>query len=164
MLAHILKTAGYTTALLSTVKNQILDIDYPTELTTQQPDYLHAFFRQCVEEGVTHVVMEVAAQALSLHRVATIVFDAVLFLNFSQEHAEFYTTLDDYFSAKSEIVDHLQPAGFLIIPENDEQIGSLAGKLLPQQSVYAFSTALELSVKFRRSSFFYQSQLYDSRL
>lgn len=162
LVAHILKTVGYATALLSTVKNQILDVDYPTELTTQQPDYLHAFFRQCVEEGVTHVVMEVAAQALSLHRVATIVFDAVLFLNFSQEHAEFYTTLDDYFSAKAAIVDHLQPAGFLIIPENDEQIGSLAGKLLPQQSVYFFSTATgSLRSSFEGVQFFYQSSLYE---
>ena len=45
--------------------------------------------------------MEVAAQAVSLKRVAGLAFDAVIFTNFSKEHGEFYTSIDDYFAAKS---------------------------------------------------------------
>jgi UDP-N-acetylmuramoyl-L-alanyl-D-glutamate--2,6-diaminopimelate ligase len=44
--------------------------------------------------------MEVAAQAMSLQRVAGIAFDGAIFTNFDQEHAEFYTNLADYFAAK----------------------------------------------------------------
>lgn len=68
LLEHILREAGYKTALLSTVKNKILGQDLPTKLTTQQPDYLHVFFDQCCKEGVEWVVMEVAAQHTWLHR------------------------------------------------------------------------------------------------
>ena len=44
LLHHLLQSAGHKTALLSTVKNKINDLEFPTELTTQHPDYLHAFF------------------------------------------------------------------------------------------------------------------------
>lgn len=100
LIAHLLKQAGYSVALTSTVKNTINDQDFPACLTTPQPDYLHQFLHVCVKAGVTHVVMEVAAQALSLFRVEGISFDAVVFTNFALEHLEFYTSMEDYFAAK----------------------------------------------------------------
>jgi UDP-N-acetylmuramoyl-L-alanyl-D-glutamate--2,6-diaminopimelate ligase len=103
VLEHILRTAGYKTALLGTVKNSIMDTHLGTGLTTQQPDYLHQFFKLCVEQQVTFVVMEVAAQALTLNRTDGITFDGILFTNFSQEHGEFYASMDDYFAAKCQI-------------------------------------------------------------
>src|SRR5205807_2191628 len=90
LLEHVLRIAGYKTALLSTVYNKILGTIIPTELTTQQPDYLHIFFDACVKAGVEYVIMEVAAQALSMERVYGLSFDAILFTNFGHEHAEFY--------------------------------------------------------------------------
>lgn len=125
LVEHIFKTAGYKTALLSTVKNRILDTDLPTQLTTQQPDYLHTFFATCVEHKVEYVVMEVAAQAHSLHRIAGLIFEAVIFTNFSQEHAEFYPTLDEYFAAKRGILE--QAKNLICLNNDDEYIK----KLLP---------------------------------
>ncbi len=107
MLEHILRNAGHKTALLSTVQNKIYNTVFSASLTTAQPDYLHSFFSLCVEQGVEFVVMEVAAQALSLHRVDGISFDAALFTNFGQEHSEFYEKLDDYFAAKCLLFDQL---------------------------------------------------------
>lgn len=128
LVEHILRTAGYKTAMLSTVYNKILDTVYETELTTQHPDYIHAFLQQCVKQGVTHVVMEVAAQAFSLHRVATIEFSCGMFLNFSQEHGEFYATQDDYFAAKTELFPACKSDAKIILPEDDERISAAAIK------------------------------------
>ena len=50
---------------------------------------MHIFLATCVKAGVEYVVMEVAAQALSLHRVDGIAFDGALFTNIDQDHAEF---------------------------------------------------------------------------
>ncbi len=100
LLSHIFKQAKIKTALLSTVHNEIDGQVFATQLTTQQPDYLHMFFKCCVDAGVEVVVMEVAAQALSLHRTYGIEFDGALFTNFSLEHLEFYATMEDYFVAK----------------------------------------------------------------
>jgi len=103
LIAHFLRAMGHKVALLSTTQNVIGEIVFPAPLTTAQPDYLHQFFALCVQEQVTMVVMEVAAQALSLHRVDEIVFESIVFTNFSLEHLEFYSSLDDYFAAKCQL-------------------------------------------------------------
>lgn len=131
LVEHLLKNAGYKTALLSTVKNRINNVEYATKLTTQQPDYLHAFFDQCVKEGVEWVVMEVAAQAFSLHRVHGITFDAGIFTNFSREHGEFYPSQDEYFSAKAQLLSYLKPGAPLILNQDDTKVAALGEKYKP---------------------------------
>lgn len=119
LLAHTLKKMGYKTAMLSTVKNCIGEIDLPTQLTTQLPDYLQIFFNECVMQEVEYVVMEVAAQAFSLYRVWDIEFSAGLFTNFSQEHFEFYASMEEYFAAKAQIMQQLKPGAVISINSDD---------------------------------------------
>lgn len=120
VLEHILRTAGYKTALISSAENHILDHTFSAPLTTPQPDYLQQFLKVCVEHDVDYVVMEVAAQALSLHRVKGIEFDGVIFTNFSHEHLEFYRTLEDYFQAKCLIFSKIK-TGTPIVVNYDNQ-------------------------------------------
>jgi len=119
ILEHLLQSAGYNTALVSTVHNKILQYKLKSGLTTDQPDYLHQFFTLCTTQNVEYVIMEVAAQALSLHRVEGIYFDAVIFTNFSQEHGEFYTTLEDYFAAKCMLFKQLKPNAQVFVNADD---------------------------------------------
>lgn len=108
LIHDILTKSGFKTALLSTVKNKILNEIMPRSLTTEQPDYLHAFFDLCLKSNIDYVVMEVAAQAFSLYRVHETHFDIAIFTNFALEHGEFYPSLDDYFSSKMQIFKHLK--------------------------------------------------------
>lgn len=125
LIEHILRTAGIKTALLSTVYNKILGTVLSTQLTTQQPDYLHTFFNECVHQEVEWVVMEVAAQAFSLHRVEGLEFDCGVFTNFSQEHAEFYKTQDDYFAAKKQLLQQLKSGAPFLINSDDHKVSQL---------------------------------------
>lgn len=119
LVEHLLRSLRHKTALLSSVHNKILETIFTTQLTTQQPDYLHVFLQQCVLENIDYVVMEVAAQALSLDRVHDIEFDAILFTNFDREHGEFYATVEEYFLAKCKIFEHRkQNAPVLINRDN----------------------------------------------
>ena len=124
ILEHILRSAGLKTALLGTVKNRILNTEYDAPLTTPQPDYLHTFFALCKEQSVEVVVMEIAAQALSMHRVEGILFDTVVFTNFSLEHSEFYQSLDDYFAAKCQIFSQLNADGLVVLNADDERVAA----------------------------------------
>lgn len=144
MLEHILNQAGYKTALLSTVYNKITGTVLPSFLTTEQPDYLHSFFSLCVKHDVQFVVMEVAAQALSLHRVEGIEFDGALFTNFDKEHGEFYKNLESYFEAKSRLFRQLKPEAPILINADDKWGKRLLGKL-PQALSFGLND---------RSSFF----------
>lgn len=126
MLAHLLAHAGKKTALLSTVRNRILGVEFGAELTTPQPDYIHAFLDVCVQQGVEWVVMETAAQADSLHRIQDIEFAAAAYTNFSPTHAEFYQSVDDYFAAKKNILNQVKKTGHIIINGDDHNIAHLA--------------------------------------
>lgn len=128
LLEHILKTAGYKTALMGTVKYSILEHEYEAPLTTPQPDFLHAFFALCKEQGVEYVVMEAAAQALSVHRLDEVSFDAAIFTNFSLEHSEFYQNLDEYFAAKCKLYELVQPTGLIVLNADDERVNESAPK------------------------------------
>jgi len=129
LLAHVLRYAGYKTALLSTVNNIIGNQTLVSPLTTPQPDYLHQFFKQALVENTEYVVMEVAAQALTMHRIAGIQFDGLVFTNFSQEHLEFYKTLDDYFHAKCLLFKQVKPEASIIINADDDYCKTLQHKV-----------------------------------
>lgn len=128
MLEHVLATAGYKTALLSTVYNKILQQQFCTNLTTQHPDYIHMFLHECVKAGVEYVVLEAAAQAYNLFRLHGIEFDGCIFTNFDQEHAEFYTTMDDYFYAKASLLEQAKKNTPVLINGDNQWCNTLIAK------------------------------------
>jgi len=136
ILEHILRNTGHNTALVSTVYNKIKNQILTSTLTTDQPDYLHQFFATCVEQNVEFVIMEVAAQALSLHRVAGIIFDEVVFTNFDHEHGEFYNTLEAYFAAKCLLFKQMKPHAKIFVNIDDPWGKKIAAN---KQNVTPFS-------------------------
>ncbi|MGE0207482.1 MAG: UDP-N-acetylmuramoyl-L-alanyl-D-glutamate--2,6-diaminopimelate ligase [Candidatus Babeliales bacterium] len=133
LLEHLLRSAGYKTALLSTIYNKINHEILKTNLTTQHPDYLHVFFDACVKQNVDYVIMEVAAQALSLERVEGLNFDGALFTNFDLEHLEFYATMHDYFQAKCRLLEHMKKDAPFLLNVDNEWCRNLKGS-----SIYSF--------------------------
>ncbi|MCL5271916.1 MAG: UDP-N-acetylmuramoyl-L-alanyl-D-glutamate--2,6-diaminopimelate ligase, partial [Gammaproteobacteria bacterium] len=125
LLHHILQHTGHKVAMLTGVYNMINNQRFEASLTTAQPDYLHMFFDQCVQAGVEYVVMEAAAQAFSLHRLEGIEFTAAIFTNFSQEHAEFYSSIEQYFAAKKKILEQLTPNGRVYLNDDDPRLHEL---------------------------------------
>lgn len=91
----------------------------PSSLTTPQPDFLHQFFKKCVEGGVEYVVIEVAAQAHTFHRLDGLTFQAGLFSNLEQEHGEHYATMEQYFQEKKKLFDLIAEDGVRIVNNDD---------------------------------------------
>lgn len=138
LMHHLLNKAGYKAALLSTIKNCILNQDIPATMTTAQPDYLHQFFKLCVEAGVEYVIMEIAAQATTFNRLETLEFDGLIFTNLDREHAELYPTMDEYFEAKAKIFEYAKPDCVMI-----SNVDDVYGKQLLER----YDNTLSLSVK-----------------
>ncbi|MDO5445942.1 MAG: UDP-N-acetylmuramoyl-L-alanyl-D-glutamate--2,6-diaminopimelate ligase [Eubacteriales bacterium] len=102
LVKHILETAaGAKVGLIGTNGNMIGDKLLHTEHTTPESLELQKLFAEMLEEGCTHVVMEVSSHALSLDRVAGIRYTAAAFTNLSQDHLDFHGTMDAYAEAKS---------------------------------------------------------------
>jgi len=119
LMRYLLEQAGYRVALLSTIENSIAGHVVRAHMTTPQPDYLHYFFDQCVQQAVDYVVMEVAAQATTFDRLDGITFAGLIFTNLDREHAELYPQMEDYFQAKKAIFDHAQSDAVLVVNGDD---------------------------------------------
>jgi UDP-N-acetylmuramoyl-L-alanyl-D-glutamate--2,6-diaminopimelate ligase len=146
LLEHCLRVAGYKTGLISSAGNSICGTMFPPSLTTPQPDYLHQFLKLCVDNNVEYVVMEVAAQALSLYRVKGIMFDGVIFTNFSHEHLEFYATLDDYCTAKCQIFDMLHLNAPILVNSDDKEVLRIKKKI-PHKKLLEYSFTHKVEYK-----------------
>lgn len=123
--AHLLRYSNISTACITSTGAYINGTRYQTTLTTPQPDMLHMFFAHCRMHGVQVVVMEVAAQALTLDRVAGISFDTIVLTNISHEHGEFYTTHADYVAAKAAMLDYAVNTTRIYMNADDRTIAQM---------------------------------------
>ena len=102
LLKHLLETRpGYKVGLVGTVGNMIGGTMLHTERTTPESYELQKLFREMLDAGCTHVVMEVSSHSLVLDRVAGIHYNVGIFTNLTQDHLDFHKTMEDYAKAKS---------------------------------------------------------------
>jgi len=100
MIKSILEAAGKKVGLVGTNGAVIDGVLYPTLNTTPESDELQHYFKQMLDAGCGHMIMEVSSQGLKMNRVAGIDFDYGLFTNISpdhigpDEHADFAEYLD----------------------------------------------------------------------
>jgi len=99
---NILKQS-HKTATFSTM-NTILDGKnaFKSQLTTPESLDLFKMMAQALENGMTHLIMEVSSQAYLVDRVYGLTFDVGVFLNISPDHIGpiEHPTFEDYFYHK----------------------------------------------------------------
>lgn len=101
MLLHgVLTKAGISAGLVGTVENRVGEKSYPASLTTPDCKDLQKLFREMVDSGCTHCVMEVSSQALAQHRVDGCHFKIALFTNLTQDHLDYHGDFEHYLQAK----------------------------------------------------------------
>jgi len=100
LMKAILEKAGFKTGLIGTTGNMIGEKHLDSNMTTPDPVDLHRTLRQMVDEGVEAVSMEVSAHAVDMHRLDGVVFEAACYTNLSQDHLDYFGTMERYFEAK----------------------------------------------------------------
>lgn len=106
LLKAIMEKAGYVTGLIGTTGNMIGDKHIKSNLTTPDPVDLHRCLHQMVDEGVEVVVMEVSAHAVDMHRLDGITYEAACYTNLSQDHLDYFGTMENYFQTKKSFFMH----------------------------------------------------------
>ncbi|MQA60779.1 MAG: UDP-N-acetylmuramoyl-L-alanyl-D-glutamate--2,6-diaminopimelate ligase [Actinophytocola sp.] len=110
-----LAEAGKTTGLVGTVETRIAGERLASAFTTPEAPDLQALFAVMLEQGVTHVPMEVSSHALSLGRVNGTRFSVGAFTNLSQDHLDFHRDMAEYFATKSILFDGRSTTEVVII-------------------------------------------------
>ncbi len=72
----------------------------PSHLTTPDPIEMFEILRIMADAGVQVVCMEVSAHALYLRKLVGVTFEAAAYTNLSQDHLDFFGTMEKYFEAK----------------------------------------------------------------
>ena len=102
----ILETVtGGPVGLIGTNRNITGKGEYDAVNTTPESRDLQGLFREMVDAGCKYAVMEVSSHALSLDRVEGVPFQVGCFTNLSQDHLDFYGTMEAYLEAKLLLFD-----------------------------------------------------------
>jgi UDP-N-acetylmuramoyl-L-alanyl-D-glutamate--2,6-diaminopimelate ligase len=88
--SEIVGTTGYT------IKNKRYKLDNTTPESTDIQNILH----KMLENGAKKCFMEVSSHAITLKRISGIHFRLKVFTNISQDHLDYYSTMDNYAAAK----------------------------------------------------------------
>ncbi len=95
-------------------------------LTTPDADFLHKTFLDMKNAGVEYVVMEVSAHAIVQKRVNGIKFEVGVLTNITQDHLDYFGTMDAYEKAKLSFFnsDHIKSA---VVCVDDERARHIYG-------------------------------------
>ena len=100
MLKSIMEAAGLSCGIIGTTGCIAGNTKLPSRLTTPDPIEMFEILRIMADAGVQVVCMEVSAHALYLRKLKGIVFEAAAYTNFSQDHLDFFGTMEKYLDAK----------------------------------------------------------------
>ena len=122
ILHSIFKENGFKCAQLGTLGTIADGYRTTKTLTTLDPINLHRSFREFIQMGITHVIMEVSSHALDQFRVADVEFNVGVFTNLSEEHLDYHKNMKNYFEAKLKLFQMLNKSSTAVI-NYDDKIG-----------------------------------------
>ncbi|HVZ67235.1 MAG TPA: UDP-N-acetylmuramoyl-L-alanyl-D-glutamate--2,6-diaminopimelate ligase [Patescibacteria group bacterium] len=105
LIFHILRTAGYNPAMVTTVAAQIGDKTYDTGLhtTTPSPFALQKYIAKARNANADYLVLEVTSHALDQNRTQGIEFKIGVLTNITHEHLDYHGTYENYVKVKSKL-------------------------------------------------------------
>ena len=134
LLASILRAAGKSVGIIGTLGIFYGRKSIAPELTTPDPIFLQKTLADMVQEGVQYAVMEVSAHALYYKKDASIRYAACIFTNLSQDHLDFFGTMEEYAEAKERLFTPKKCD--VCILNGDDPLGRKIGKKRKKGVIY----------------------------
>lgn len=100
ILYETLSALGKKVARIGTLGVVYGDVVKDYDMTTPDADILQSEFFEMEKRGVEYVVMEVSAHAISQKRIAGLKFEVGVLTNVTQDHLDYFGTMEDYANAK----------------------------------------------------------------
>jgi UDP-N-acetylmuramoyl-L-alanyl-D-glutamate--2,6-diaminopimelate ligase len=109
LLESILKHAGFSVGLLSTIEYRFGSQIKSAMHTTPDPVNLQGILRDMHRQGTQYAVMEVSSHGIKQGRVENCHFDIGVFTNLTPEHLDYHGTMEDYAMSKERFFTELMP-------------------------------------------------------
>ncbi|MCM1533780.1 MAG: UDP-N-acetylmuramoyl-L-alanyl-D-glutamate--2,6-diaminopimelate ligase [Corallococcus sp.] len=171
ILDAILAKAGFKTAVIGTNGIYFNGQKHTCALTTPDPIELHYWFKQMYLNKVEYVIMEASAHAIALRKMQGIYSDAAIFTNFSQDHLDFFGTMEKYRAAKKSFFDEKYVNNVITNADDDlgkeiasTSLGCATYSLTQLADVTARDVKADQSSSSYRVNAFGQSAVLNTRL
>ncbi len=125
LINSIFQTAGYKTAMTSTIHFKIGEKITPNKYKMSMPGrfFMQKFIFDAVKAKCDFAIIEMTSEGSKQFRHKFIYTDAFIFTNLSPEHIENHGSFEKYKKAKIRMVDNLQKkSGVLIVNEDSEHV------------------------------------------
>jgi UDP-N-acetylmuramoyl-L-alanyl-D-glutamate--2,6-diaminopimelate ligase len=101
----------------------------PSPHTTPEGDDISRFARFALDQGATHLVLEVSSHGLAMRRVDALDFAVAAFTNLSRDHLDFHESMERYGEAKARFFTELAPKRAVI--HVDDAFGAELAERVP---------------------------------
>ncbi|OGM24910.1 hypothetical protein A2627_02995 [Candidatus Woesebacteria bacterium RIFCSPHIGHO2_01_FULL_39_28] len=131
LIYHILKTAGFKVALISSVAAYIGDkeIDTGFHVTTPDPWRLQKTIYLIVNSNINYLVLEATSHGIDQHRLLGTNISMGILTNITHEHLDYHKTFGNYLRAKAKLFKNLKIA---ILNHDDDSFERIK-KLIPKK-------------------------------
>lgn len=134
----ILEKAGKKAGLIGTLGTFYCGISLAPDLTTPDPIRLFKLFSDMLKSGVEYVVMEVSAHAVYYEKVLPVRFAACVFTNCTQDHLDFFGTMEKYAATKKKLFSSGRYS-FAVV-NADDPLGAEIERTCPRCKSYAIES------------------------
>lgn len=153
ILYQLFRKLGKNAGLISTIDTRINDEILDSTHTTPDAIRINRLLAQMVDNGVTHVFMEVSSHALDQERVAGLTFTGGVFTNLSHEHLDYHNTFAEYIKAKKQLFDMLPDEAFALVNIDDKQGQVMVQNTKARKRTYALKKMADYKGKIVESDF-----------
>ena len=122
IIEHIFSENDIKTGVIGTIGHRLFGKPVQTQdgRTTPEASTMQSLLRHWREQGCQAVVMEVSSIGLAWNRVDGIRYSVACFTNFSRDHLDFHSSMDEYLEAKRRLfVDLVDEESTCILNADD---------------------------------------------
>lgn len=164
MIAAVLKEAGHTVAVSSTIHFVIGEEEWPNRFKMTLPGrgFIHSFLAEAKKKGATHAVIEITSESALQYRHLFLYLNALVFTGLEKEHIESHGGMHNYHEAKLRIAHSLERSPKrprATVANRDNFYGrSFLDIGVESRLPYSLQEATHISLTPTHSSFLYKDQ------
>jgi UDP-N-acetylmuramoyl-L-alanyl-D-glutamate--2,6-diaminopimelate ligase len=138
LIYEILKSAGIKASMITSVHAVIAGREYNTgvHVTTPNAWYVQKYLRDAVDNGDTHVALEVTSHGIDQHRIYGIPFRIGVITNVTEEHLDWHKTFNRYLETK---VSFLVKCQIAVVNKDDKRLYEKCSEVLTKNSVITYA-------------------------
>jgi UDP-N-acetylmuramoyl-L-alanyl-D-glutamate--2,6-diaminopimelate ligase len=165
MVFAILREAGYTPALVGTIRFAVGDESRPNRMKMTMPGrgFIQRFLARAARSGATHAVVELTTEGARQYRHLHLFLDVLVMTNVQREHIESHGSFEKYVERKWEIVHELERSPkqerTMITNTDDEWNASFTKAAVPYVLPYSIDDIPDVVLGERSVRFTYQDSV-----